>query len=74
MTGLIDYIRWRGDLSFQASPFNAVDNLILARLSYIDFNDLPEEGDSSVLWQQGIWRQKKKWIWVSFYRRYRAAL
>ena len=45
MTNILDYITWRGDLSFQVDPFNVVDNLILARLVYIDFDDLGPEGD-----------------------------
>ena len=30
---IMDYLDWRGDLSFEASPFNEVDNLILSVLS-----------------------------------------
>lgn len=30
MGNIMDYISWRGDLSFAQSPFNEVDNLILA--------------------------------------------
>lgn len=40
MPNLMDYIAWRGDLSFDASPFGAVDAMILAQLSYIDFTDV----------------------------------
>lgn len=32
-----DYLRWRGDLSFEDAPFNLIDNLILCELSYVDF-------------------------------------
>lgn len=46
MSGMIDYILWRGDLSFEVSPINLVDNLIFARLAYIDFDDLNDDGDS----------------------------
>ncbi len=31
---LMDYLDWRGDLSFEASPWNPVDGLIFALLSY----------------------------------------
>lgn len=34
---LMEYIKWRGDLTFEASTFNEVDALILSRLSYIPF-------------------------------------
>lgn len=35
---LIDYLRWRGDLSLAASPFNQVDGLILCQLAYVCFD------------------------------------
>lgn len=40
MSDLLSYIHHRGDLNFIQDPFNKVDNLILARLSYIDFEDI----------------------------------
>lgn len=38
--GLIDYIEWRGDLSFANAPFNDVDALILCQISYIPFDGI----------------------------------
>lgn len=38
MADILDYLDWRGDISFEASPFNEVDNLIFSALSYIDFS------------------------------------
>ena len=35
MSGIRDYIGWRGDLSFQQDPPNAVDALIFSTLVYI---------------------------------------
>ncbi len=43
MNNILDYIKWRGDLSFSADPFNEVDALILARLSYLDLNGIIDE-------------------------------
>ena len=40
MYNIIDYIKWRGDLSFTDTPFNEVDNLIFTQLSYLDFADI----------------------------------
>ncbi len=40
MANILDYIKWRGDLSLSASPFNEVDNLILAELCFIDFENI----------------------------------
>lgn len=36
MATMIDYIKWRGDLSFEERPFNPVDNLVLSTLAYFD--------------------------------------
>ena len=41
MGNIMDYISWRGDLSFAQSPFNEVDNLILACFSYVNLDGIP---------------------------------
>ncbi len=49
MANLLDYLDWRGDLTLRQSPFNEVDNLILAELSFVDFRGIvppPGEGGS----------------------------
>ena len=38
MANILDYLLWRGDLTFAERPFNLVDNLILCSLSYIGFD------------------------------------
>lgn len=40
MGNIFDYLEWRGDLSFDADPFNDVDNLVLSELSYVDFDGM----------------------------------
>ncbi|MDR0720070.1 MAG: DUF2974 domain-containing protein [Treponema sp.] len=40
MANIFDYLLWRGDLSLNASPFNAVDNLIVTHLSYLPFEGI----------------------------------
>lgn len=41
----MEYLDWRGDLSFAASPFCDVDNLILSMLSFVDFEGIvPNDG------------------------------
>lgn len=40
MANLMDYLAWRGDLTFAASPFNDVDNLLFSMLSFVDFSDI----------------------------------
>ena len=37
---MLDYLQWRGDLSFDESPFCAVDALVLCQLSYIHLDGL----------------------------------
>lgn len=45
MGGIDEYIKWRGDLTFSQSPFNEVDNLVLAQLAYVDMkNIIPSAG------------------------------
>lgn len=45
MGNILDYLDWRGDLTFYQSPFNEVDNLLLSQLPYIDFDGIvPSEG------------------------------
>ena len=36
MSNYIEYLKWRGDLSFQAAPFCEVDAMILCQLVYIN--------------------------------------
>ena len=40
MANLLDYLDWRGDLTLAQTPFNEVDNLILAELSFLDFSGI----------------------------------
>ncbi|MCQ2592173.1 MAG: DUF2974 domain-containing protein [Treponema sp.] len=35
-----EYVDWRGDLTFEQSPYNTVDGLIFCQISYIYFNGL----------------------------------
>ena len=54
MANLLDYLDWRGDLTMEQSPFNEVDNLILAELSFVDFQGIvppPGGGESVKLWE-----------------------
>ena len=37
MANILDYIRWRGDLSFTQDPPNQVDALIFSSLSYVQY-------------------------------------
>lgn len=52
MANVMDYIEWRGDLSFTACPLSEVDNLIFCLLSYVDLDGIvpatPKEGRVTV--------------------------
>ena len=37
---ILDYLDWREDLTLAQDPFNEVDNLILAELSFVDFGGI----------------------------------
>lgn len=43
---IIDYLKWRGDLSLKASPFNEVDNLIISQMAYTSFDEYFKLKDS----------------------------
>lgn len=38
MANITDYIDWRGDISFSASPFNDIDALIMTQLAMVDLS------------------------------------
>ena len=42
---IIDYVKWRGDLSFKADPFNDVDNLIFSQFIYAEFGSFIKEDE-----------------------------
>ena len=39
---MLDYLKWRGDLTFAAAPFNEVDNLVLCTIAYLRFARFPQ--------------------------------
>lgn len=54
MPNMLDYLDWRGDVPLSASPFNEVDNAILAQLSYLDLVGIiptVEEGGSITVFE-----------------------
>ena len=51
MGNIIDYLDWRGDLTFSQAPFNQVDALLLSALSYADFGGIvpgPDDPDDEI--------------------------
>ena len=50
MANIIDYLNWRGDITFDERPINDVDNIILATFSYLDLTGIvppPKSGSVS---------------------------
>ena len=50
---IVDYIKWRGDLSFKVDPFNEVDNLVFSQMIYADFDDLLKREDRMTISELG---------------------
>lgn len=49
MSNILDYLAWRGDLSFYQDPFNSIDALILSCLSYVNFTGVvPAKGNGLI--------------------------
>ena len=44
MSNIIDYMKWRGDLTFAQDSFNEIDNLILSQLVYVELNNIVPRG------------------------------
>lgn len=47
MADIFDYLMWRGDLTLENSPLNAVDGMIFARLSYLPFENIVDSENES---------------------------
>ncbi|MBE6017143.1 MAG: DUF2974 domain-containing protein [Lachnospiraceae bacterium] len=43
MSILLDYIKWRGDLSFDKDPFNEADAMLLSEMAYFPWDCIPDE-------------------------------
>ena len=43
MENVLNYVRLRQDISFQMSPFNVIDALILSYLAYVDWNNIVKD-------------------------------
>lgn len=40
MSNILDYLKWRGDITFTQVPLNEIDSLILSRVSYFPFDNI----------------------------------
>ena len=48
MDNIFDYLDWRGDLPFSVSPFNEIDNYIVAKIGCCDFDGIVPEDAQAV--------------------------
>lgn len=46
MSDFFDYLEWRGDITFEQVPFNKIDALLLAHVTYSIFDDIVPESFS----------------------------
>ncbi len=57
MSNLLDYLAWRGDLPLERDPFNSVDALLLACLSYVNLeNVVPSPGKGKITMEEAASR------------------
>lgn len=68
MENILNYVRLRQDISFQISPFNAIDALILSNLAYVDWNDIVK--DEKVDLQQACVQYLKMYTPEEIQRKY----
>lgn len=57
---LMDYLKWRNDVSLKAAPFNEIDNVLLSYLAYADFGELLHEEKRRVSIETCLKRFSKK--------------
>ena len=48
MSDFMDYISWRGDLTFEQSALNEVDSAMFSYMVYVDFSGIVSESDSPI--------------------------
>lgn len=65
MPNIIDYLNWRGDLTFNKDDINEVDNIILARFSYLPFKyiNLDEKDTIENISKKMQNLEEEKFIW-----------
>lgn len=49
MENILNYLRWRGDLTLEEYPLNEVDNLVLCAFSYIRIENIMENTETPTL-------------------------
>ncbi len=52
----MDYLDWRGDLSFDDSPFNEVDNYIISKIGTLDFSGIVSADTETIVLNEALER------------------
>jgi len=58
-TNCFDYLKWRGDLTFEVSPLNSIDVLIFSQLGYLNFDGLLSD---SFRFQETLYTLNQKFV------------
>lgn len=48
MSNILDYLKWRNDLTFSQDPFNEIDSLILSRFIYLRWEQILENKSCTI--------------------------
>ncbi|MBP5401738.1 MAG: DUF2974 domain-containing protein [Treponema sp.] len=59
MSNIKDYILWRGDLSFKQDSFNEIDALVLAQITYLNFDNLISKDFKNAITIKDLWKSFK---------------
>lgn len=60
MSNVLDYVKWRGDLSFTQDPPNAVDSVIFSFIVYMKFPKELEQSDGMTLAEMQAYIEKQE--------------
>ncbi len=55
MANILDYMDWRGDITFTKDKFNEIDGLILTQFAYVPFNGIIKSGvENAITVEQAV--------------------
>ena len=67
---VFSYLKWRGDIDLEKTPFNEVDALVLALFSYTNLNDIVPENGTEITVKEAAKKYFKKEISKNDHRYY----
>ena len=58
MGNILDYLDWRGDITFEHASYNELENLIIACFSYLELDGICGIQDGNTLYLEELsWQQ-----------------